>query len=238
MKVETNKCIPIEIDSAGVLEGQGIDPERAGTPLEQLAHAVIDEAQALIAAASIRVVVPVRDFRHETILLDKGLALKGPFAARALAGSREVSVAVCTIGPALESRVRALFSNDPGRALALDGAGTAALRKVSGSVVQRIRDEALSKGWGSGMRVQPGQEGWSLRQQHVLFDLVPADRIGVRLTDSALMIPHKSVSLVIGMGPDMRPDGVACDYCSKKERCPWRVKEDPLQSCITEKRFS
>ena len=160
---------------------------------------------------------------HESIVLDEGVVLEGPLAARALAGSREVSAAVCTIGPALEVRVKELFSEDPVRAMALDGAGTDALRQVSRFVARTIREEAGSRGWGSGMRAQPGQEGWSIRQQHLLFDLVPAVRIGVRLTDSALMIPQKSVSLVIGMGPDMQPHGVACDYCSKKERCPWRV---------------
>ncbi len=188
-----------------------------------MADEVIQEALALMTPASIRSVLTVRDFHHESIVLAEGGVFEGPLASRALAGSREVSAAVCTVGPALEARVKLLFPEDPVRAMALDGAGTEALRQVSRFVVKGIREEATSKGWGSGMRAQPGQEGWSIRQQHVLFDLVPAGRIGVHLTDSALMIPQKSVSLVIGMGPDMRPDGVACDYCSKRERCPWRI---------------
>ncbi|MFO7785985.1 MAG: hypothetical protein ACQET7_12210 [Thermodesulfobacteriota bacterium] len=223
MKAEIHTSIPIELDSAGVLEGQGIDPKRAGKALTDMAGEVIPEALTLLAPASVRIVMPVRDFHHESIVLDEGVVFEGPLAARALAGSKEVSAAVCTVGPALESRVKTLFSEDPVRAMALDGAGTAALRQVSRSAVQRIREEAASKGWGSGMRAQPGQEGWSIRQQHVLFDLVPAAGIGVCLTESALMVPQKSVSLVMGMGPDMRPHGVACDYCSKRERCPWRV---------------
>ena len=109
-------------------------------------------------------------------------------------------------------------------AMALDGAGVAALGKVSDTVIAEIRDVAEQHGLGSGMRAQPGQEGWSIGQQKVLFSLVPADEIGVRLTESYLMIPRKSVSFVIGMGPDMRPDAVACDFCSKRSRCPWRVE--------------
>jgi hypothetical protein len=174
---------------------------------------------------STRVVLPVSDFHHQTIVLDGGAAFEGPLAAWALAGSKAVAMAVCTLGSALEARVKDLFPEDPVRAMALDGAGIAALRQVSEVVVREVREEAAAKGWGSGMRAQPGQEGWSIRQQRVLFGLVPAERIGVRLTDSALMIPQKSVSLVIGMGPDMRPDRVACDYCSKRDRCPWRIRE-------------
>lgn len=47
--------------------------------------------------------------------------------------------------------------------------------------------------------------------------------IGVRLTDCCLMAPKKSITFVMGMGPNMRPDAVACDFCSKRERGPWRV---------------
>jgi hypothetical protein len=87
---------------------------------------------------------------------------------------------------------------------------------------------AAERGLGSGMRAQPGQEGWSIWQQKVLFDLLPADDIGVRLTESCLMIPRKSVSFAIGMGPEMRPDRVACDFCSKRHRCQWRVEAEAV----------
>ncbi len=221
--MECRDTLP-DLDARAVLEGQGIDPDRAGPALTTSAETVIEEARALIHPGSVGIVRPVTDFHHQTVVLDGGAVFKGPLASRALAGSREVAMAVCTLGPTLESRVREMFEEDPVRALALDGAGVAALRRVSESVVRRIREQASSKGWGSGMRAQPGQEGWSIRQQQVIFDLVPAERIGVSLTESSLMIPQKSVSLVIGMGPDMRPDGVACDFCSKRGRCPWRIR--------------
>jgi hypothetical protein len=85
----------------------------------------------------------------------------------------------------------------------------------------RICDEATARGLSVGMRASPGQEGWSIQQQRVVFGVVPAEEIGVRLTSSCLMLPRKSVSFVIGLGPDMRADAVPCDYCSKRERCNW-----------------
>ena len=100
----------------------------------------------------------------------------------------------------------------------------AALREVSWVVIDRVRGMAADHGWGSGMRAQPGQEGWSILQQRAIFGHLPVDEIGVRLSDSCLMIPQKSVSFAIGMGPGMRPDVVACDFCSRRERCHWRVR--------------
>ncbi len=55
--------------------------------------------------------------------------------------------------------------------------------------------------------------------------LVPAERIGVSLTLSGLMVPEKSVSTVIGMGPQMPSWTQAeyCDRCSLTANCHYRI---------------
>jgi hypothetical protein len=216
--------IEISLSAEDVLEGQGIDPSRARAGIMDPAQKILAALPDLLEPAVVYDVFPVKDFHHQTIELDGGGTFEGPLAARALAGAEKVAVAVCTIGPALEQRVNQLFADDPVQAMALDGAGVAALRAVSRVVIDEVRQMAADHGWGSGMRAQPGQEGWLIWQQRVIFEHLPADEIGVRLTDSCLMIPRKSVSFVIGMGPHMRPDAVACDFCSKRERCLWRVR--------------
>lgn len=211
---------------AHVLRGQGIDdPTRASPAVVAVAQQVLAEAQALLAPAAMYTVLPVHDFHHQAVILDGGGTFEGPLVARALAGAREVALAVCTIGPALEEQVAALFAaGHTLRALALDGAGTAAVGEVSRTVGARICDEASARGLNVGMRASPGHEGWSIRQQRTLFGLVPADETGVRLTDSCLMLPRKSVSFAVGLGPEMQADAVSCDFCSKRERCRWRVR--------------
>lgn len=216
----------ISLEVAHVLRGQGIDdPQRASSGIVAIAQGVLGEAQSLLAPAAMYVIVPVHDFQHQTVVLDGGATFEGPLVARALAGATEVALAVCTIGPALEERSRAQFAaGDSLPALALDGAANAAVGAVSGTVLTRICDEASAQGLATGMRASPGQEGWPIQQQRVLFGLVPAGEIGVRLTDTCLMLPRKSVSFAIGLGPQMRPDAVTCDFCSKRERCHWRVR--------------
>lgn len=214
----------ISLDVADVLRGQGIDVNRARPALLTSAEEAIEGVSDLLEPAAVLDVLPVQDFHHDTIELEGGASFEGPLVARALAGAEQVGLAICTIGVRLEEQMQNLFADDPMQALALDGAGVAALGKVSDTAIAEIRGIAEQRGLGSGMRAQPGQEGWSIRQQKVLFSLLPAEEIGVRLTDSYLMIPQKSVSFVIGMGPDMRPDAVACDFCSKRSRCPWRVE--------------
>lgn len=217
-------ALQISLSAEDVLEGQGIDPERARPGLIASAEDVVDGISDLLDPGVVYNVFSVEDFHHQTIELEGGAAFEGPLVARALAGAEKVALAVCTVGSALEERVKELFSEDPVRAMAMDGAGVAALRKVSEPVIEDVREMAARHDWGSGMRAQPGQEGWPIRQQRVIFEVLPTDEIGVWLTDSCLMIPRKSVSFAIGMGPDMRPDAVACDFCSKRDRCPWRVE--------------
>ena len=47
----------------------------------------------------------------------------------------------------------------------------------------------------------PGYCGWDVAEQHVLFSLLPEGCCGVRLCESGLMLPIKSVSAVVGSGP-------------------------------------
>jgi hypothetical protein len=218
--VVTDFQISLDVDQ--VLEGQGIPPSRASGPLLAAAQDVIDEAQGLVAPAALYTIIPVRHFEHREIVLENGATFSGSLMARALAGATEVALAVCTVGPALEERMAALFTEgDSVRALALEGAGIAAIRQVANSVGVGICDAATSRGLSVGMRANPGQEGWPIQQQRVLFGLIPADEIGVRLTPSCLMLPRKSVSFAMGLGPEMRADAVPCDFCSKRERCDW-----------------
>jgi hypothetical protein len=218
--------VQLSLDVAHVLEGQGIPPSQASPRLVATAEEVLGEAQALFAPVALYTILPIRDFEHQLVVLDGGPTFSGPLVARALAGAAEVAVAICSIGRALDERVLALFATDnPMRALALDGAGTAAVKQLAVMVGLRICDAATARGWSVGMRASPGQEGWPIQQQRVLFGLVPGEKIGVQLSSSCLMLPRKSVSFVIGLGPELRADAVPCDFCSKRERCQWRAQK-------------
>ena len=222
--------VRVSLEVAHILEGQGVPPSKASPPVVAVAQEVLAEAQSLLAPAALYTLLPVRAVEHEQILLDGGAVFAGSLATRVLAGASEAVVAVCTIGPTLEERSAALFATGhPLEGLAMDGAGTAAIRLVAGAVGVRICDEATARGLSVGMSADPGQEGWPITQQRVLFGLLPAEKIGVHLTDSCLMLPRKSVSFVVGLGPDMRADAVPCDFCSKRERCRWRRQQADVE---------
>ena len=53
-------------------------------------------------------------------------------------------------------------------------------------------------------------------------ETLPVSPIGVELTGSSLMLPVKTISLILGVGEDMNADGSTCDFCSMRERCQYR----------------
>ena len=219
--------LPLSLDEGHILRGQGIDPDRARPEIVTAARDVLDMAQGLFTPAAMFTTLAVCDSHHRQVTLEGGVIFEGPLVARALAGATYVAVVVCTVGSALDEQVDALFSGgEPVQALALDGAGTAAVGEVSRLVGERVCDLATAQGARIGMWASPGQEGWSIYQQRVVFGLLEAETIGVQLTTNCLMVPRKSVSFVVGMGPEMQADGVACDFCSKRDRCQWQRQAD------------
>ena len=48
-------------------------------------------------------------------------------------------------------------------------------------------------------RFSPGYGDWDLSGQKLFFELLPLEELGIRLTDSLLMVPEKSVTAVAGI---------------------------------------
>jgi len=67
----------------------------------------------------------------------------------------------------------------------------------------------------------PGYCDWDIREQKKLFSLFPKGFCGISLSDSALMIPVKSVSGFIGIGSNVKFSKYKCSQC-KKINCIYR----------------
>lgn len=218
---QVSKEVVSSLSAEDVLRGQGINPHRASQRLFAEAARAVEEAKPLLRPAALRKLLPVKKNEKEVVYFEEG-SFRGELVARALCGARAVDLAICTIGPLLENRVSKYMSARPVAALALDGAGNAALRKLSRKLEEEIRREASDSGETVGMRIQPGQEGWLLEEQNVLFRLLEAARAGITLSPSGVMIPRKSVSFVLPRGREEKEGTTSCDLCSRQKLCAWR----------------
>jgi hypothetical protein len=120
--------------------------------------------------------------------------------------AERVGLCVCTIGPALEEECAAHFArNEDLRALALDALGSEAVSQVSRRMERFLTDHGRALGFQPGKRYAPGYKGWGVENQAFVFSRVPASEIGVRLTDSFMMVPRKSYSFRINFYPGPPP---------------------------------
>ena len=136
-------------------------------------------------------------------------------------------ISVNTIGPRLDETVGIL--NRQGEMLAaylMDSVGVVALSKVSDAANRMVETYAGELGWGVGDRLSPGSlKGWPTSGQREICALLDLNHAGLSLSDSGLLVPFKSASGFIGIGPEYKRQSVGsvCSLCNLKETC-WRRK--------------
>ena len=209
----------IAVDVDAILRAQGADPARvrARSPrLVALAERALREGRSLIAPVVISRRFAVADRSHAAIQLSGGGRLSGPLVAGECAPAAEIVVMAVTIGAALENAVARAMPAEPAFALALDGLGSAAVEAIANAERAAIATNA-------GAPLSPGMEGWPLeRGQRELFALLGEGPHPIRLLESGMMAPRKSLSFVIGIGPAMRSGASHCDFCGSRDRCRHR----------------
>ncbi|MDP6402018.1 MAG: vitamin B12 dependent-methionine synthase activation domain-containing protein [SAR202 cluster bacterium] len=157
-----------------------------------------------------------------------GPYLDGKFLAHCFEGAREAIYAVVTVGPELEKSEAELFAEGSSvEAIVLDAVGSASIMNAFSHISNLIYDDVTDRGWQTGMCLQPGQSYWDVTGQREIFQVLPAERIGVQLLESCFMLPQKSQSGIIPLGPELKvhsdPDKSYCRYC-QATRCPMRME--------------
>ena len=138
-------------------------------------------------------------------------------------GLERVAYCVCTVGPELEEEVTRLSGEGALlRAVVLDAAGSVGAEYMD----RAIQDMAAAEGLKTSCRASPGYGDWDVREQSAIFELVPGGRIGVRLSESGMMIPRKSVSFAIHIdkNPARLRSENSCRNCDRTD-CSYKLLE-------------
>lgn len=217
-------CLPAAAD---LLEAAGRGRPDPPPVLREGAERALRLARPLLAPAAVYARLPLRGVTGGRVELDAGALNVGP-RVDLLASARQLFLAAYTIGPALETRVAELrAAGDLLLAYLLDCLGVLALELVGAHLGRLAEGWAAERGWGLSPALSPGSlEGWPLEGQRELAALLPLDEIGLALNERCVLLPYKSVSLVIGLGPGYGAHqvGSLCAFCALRERC-WLRRE-------------
>jgi hypothetical protein len=222
--------IPLRLKTTEVLRREGFGKQAKIRPgiksliLELLARV---KRNRLLEPAIAYEILPIAEKDHGQLSLEGNIVVHGPLLPSLLPEAKELAVVVCTIGPQLEKQVTKYFDrNKPLDGLLLDGIGSAAVDSLIEEVCKFMTAKALSKGCQASSPISPGMPGLPIAEQWQLMKMVPAREIGVSLTSSGVMVPRKSASMVIGIGPQMRTWSRAevCTHCGLRRTCPYRIQ--------------
>lgn len=213
----TEKTLSFEelrITPADVYEQMGYHDAQPDRATQQETAMILKEvSQWLRPQFSYFVVNKLPDFEMGTIIL------------RQLRGSEAYALFICTSGLEFEAYQHQLKEQgDMVRVFIADALGSVIAEKCADQMEKALQESIDKLGWKHTNRFSPGYCGWHVSQQQLLFPLFQGHTCGVKLTDSSLMVPIKSVSGIIGLGEKVRKLEYTCGLCDFKQ-CYKRKKK-------------
>ncbi|MFP4367525.1 MAG: vitamin B12 dependent-methionine synthase activation domain-containing protein [Bacteroidales bacterium] len=207
----------INIDRRVICGLMGIDPDDTPEPYGEIIQRELDEIEnypgikgGFNISGDIEINSPKGVFVYEGREFGAGSQV-----VNNLRQSEKLALFVCTAGEEISRRSGELMgSGNLLEGYVTDMVGSILVEGAMDILHERLRNEMKLKGLKITNRYSPGYCDWNVDEQHKLFSFFPEGFCGVRLSESALMKPVKSVSGVIGIGKKVKFNKYICHACS------------------------
>ena len=210
--METIETIPVILEPEDVARRLRVNPTRPGFAV---VGEVIELARVLVRPKAVYDISYIGAKGRETVEVS-GVVFHSRVLRHNLERAQKIFPFIMTIGPELEKEAASLG----------DLLRQYYLEEIANIVLDRAADwlaEMLSRRWGfPGLScMSPGSlEDWPISEQPKLFSLFgdTEKSVGVKLTESLLMVPRKSISGILFPSEE---GFVSCRLCPR-ENCPSR----------------
>lgn len=136
----------------------------------------------------------------------------------------EAALFLCTAGPDIGEWSKKLMSEgETFKGYVVDVVGSEVVETAMDRIQDSLEEEMKQKDLFITNRYSPGYCGWEVSEQQKLFSFFPQDFCSVKLSDTSLMYPVKSVSGVIGIGKEVSKKNYPCRFCDDRN-CIYRDK--------------
>ncbi len=221
MSVEEIDSIPVKLSEKHlldtILEGEdGKVSQRTKTQLKKAIREVLSH----IKPQGIYRIIPLRSQKDKKSSKDLNFSSKN--LKEMFNDCDKVAVFLTTVGKEIDDLVKKAMKRRPHYGYLLNLVASAAAEEAAEYMQEYIRKK-LPEDRTTTYRYSPGYCDWSIREQKKLFGLIPHEKIGVKLSDTYLMSPTKSVSGVFGIcnaNSEMELRNL-CRNC-KRKNCPHR----------------
>jgi hypothetical protein len=160
------------------------------------------------------------DSINASVHLEGGPCLKSRKLSKTMKDCDEIICFIATIGDGIEKEIKRLTDeNHLAGAYILDAMGSLAVESVVEKFYQRMSAKYRAEGRGVALRFSPGYCDWPITDQKKIFSLFDAFQLNVKLSESCLMQPRKSISGVFGITPfHMSPPTARYNPCSECQK--------------------
>lgn len=230
MELKILNDIPLSLSKESLFRRMGYGGRQrlpAHEVLEQFDRAmVLIERESYIKANYTLMIQEISLMSEKIIKLKDGCEIPGKRIFNIMPQATHLAIAIGTIGDKLETISRDLVKQgDPLIGVILDSIGSAAVDCLAEEISKHVSNCANEIGLMSSSPVSPGMPGLPLSSQQVIFSHLPADRIGVSLTASNMIIPFKSSSMIYGLGKAMPTwsKTKVCKACHLYKHCRYKI---------------
>jgi len=197
--------------------------------LHEMLPAAIEDAGRLAAPVFVYEIHKAKTLlRSGHLLLENGLSLGLPRAER-YPNTKYLAACVCSLGEAIENACREF--SDTGQlvqAILLDAVSLSLMDSLLDKCLELLHGEARELHLFAGRPFSPGHQDMPMETQALLFRLVDPAPARVRLNESMVMHPLKSLSFFVqfttGKGETRRSS--RCRHCPMRT-CPFEARRSP-----------
>lgn len=192
-----------EIGDEGIFRRLHISAEgcRRSDEMGGLFRATVAWGRRLIEPAAVCKILTITSSEEAVVRFrDTGFQIRSNDVAALLDGCILATLMAATVGPALSSAMEGLMAEKRmTEAMIMDAFGSEAVEGVVGALCLRLRETV--PGSVPTRRFSPGYGDWGLSAQASVLGELGADRIGIGVSESSILIPEKSVTAIMGWRP-------------------------------------
>lgn len=197
-------------------QAMGYAPNTIPEPFPEIIREVLDRGTELCELTGGYIIIPAVAFLKENkqLKLNETLFDIKKVVYQQIKAADKVALFVCTAGPKIGNWSHQLMNaGDLMKGYVADMLGTVAVEIAMDKVQDELRTKSEKASLKITNRYSPGYCGWEVTEQQKLFSFFPEKFCGVSLSDTSLMHPIKSVSGVIGIGPNVSFNPYTCGMC-------------------------
>jgi hypothetical protein len=218
-----SSVLDISIDeiAADAGYGKGTVPEYFG---DLIAESILQCKSASSICCGFRILpVDIKSDAHDCVITGGQTFNCQKTVTAQLRYAEKIALFACTIGSEMETLSARYFEEgDAVKGHFVDIVASTAVEQVTDKLHNHIAETMTHNNLKITNRFSPGYCGWPVSEQLKLFSLLPEKFCGITLTESALMIPKKSTSGIVGIGTNVKKEPYYCSTCTRKE-CTYRT---------------